>query len=114
MGMVGGVIEAGAATGQHAGRGAVLRSFEYWLFKYRRTWRGSLVSTFVNPMLYLTAMGVGLGALVNRSSGAAALGGVGYLSYIAPGVLAAAAMQTAAGEATYPVMGSIKWIKTYI
>jgi len=92
---------------------ATMRSLEYWLFKYRRTWRGSLVSTFANPLLYLAAMGVGLGSLVNRSAGASQLGGVPYLAFIAPGMLAAAAMQIASGEATYPVMGSIKWLKTY-
>ncbi len=92
---------------------ATIRSLEYWLFKYRRTWRASLVSTFANPLLYLAAMGVGLGSLVNRSAGAGQLGGVPYLTFIAPGMLAAAAMQIASGEATYPVMGSIKWLKTY-
>jgi lipooligosaccharide transport system permease protein len=90
-----------------------LRSFEYWLFKYRRTWRGSLVSSFANPLLFLAAMGVGLGSLVDHSAGAARLGGVDYLSFIAPGMLAAAAMKVAASEATYPVMASIKWIKMY-
>ena len=100
-------------AGRAVGGGTALRSFEYWLFKYRRTWRGSLVSTFATPTLYLAAMGVGLGSLVNHSAGAARLGGVGYLSFIAPGVLAAAAMQIAAGEATYPVWVSIKWLKTY-
>jgi lipooligosaccharide transport system permease protein len=58
-------------------------------------------------------MGVGLGTLVNRSAGAAQLGGVGYLAWIAPGVLAATAMQAAASEASYPVMGGIKWHRTY-
>src|SRR5262249_26310434 len=53
------------------------------------------------------------GSLVNRSAGAAQLGGVSYLAFIAPGMLAAAAMQVASGEATYPVMGAIKWEKTY-
>lgn len=101
------------ATRQRAGSGAALRSFEYWSYKYKRTWRGSLVSTFANPLLYLAAMGVGLGSLVNHSTRAGQLGGAGYLSFIAPGMLAAAAMQVAAGEATYPVMASIKWIKTY-
>jgi len=91
----------------------VLRSFEYWLYKYRRTWRGSVVSTFANPLLYLAAMGVGLGSLVNHSAGAARLGGVSYLAFIAPGMLAAMAMQVATGEATYPVMASIKWVKNY-
>jgi len=101
-----------AAPAPTAGRPA-LRALAYWLVKYRRSWRGSVVSTFANPVLYLAAMGVGLGSLVNRSAGAAQLGGVSYLAFIAPGMLAAAAMQVAAGEATYPVMGSIKWDKTY-
>jgi lipooligosaccharide transport system permease protein len=101
-----------AASAPAAGR-AALRALGYWLVKYRRSWRGSVVSTFANPLLYLAAMGVGLGSLVNRSAGAAQLGGVSYLAFIAPGMLAAAAMQVASGEATYPVMGAIKWDKTY-
>ena len=36
-----------------------------------------------------------------------------YLDYIAPGLLAAAAMQTAATESSWPVMGAIKWTRTY-
>lgn len=96
-----------------ASRRAALRSLEYWLFQYRRTWRGSVISTLLSPVLFLAALGVGLGSLVDRSAGAAQLGGASYLAFLAPGVLAAAAMQTAAAEATYPVMASIKWVKTY-
>lgn len=92
---------------------ATLRSFEYWLYQYKRTWRGSIISTVLNPLLFLTAMGVGLGSLVDHSAGAGQLGGVSYLAFLAPGVLAASAMQTAAGGATYPVLASIKWVKTY-
>ena len=36
-----------------------------------------------------------------------------YLDFIAPGLLAAAAMQTAATESSWPVMGAIKWTRTY-
>jgi len=75
-------------------------------------WRMSVFSTLVTPVLYLTAMGLGLGSLVNHSH-RASLGGVSYLEFLAPGLLAAAAMQTAAAEATWPVLGSIKWIGTY-
>ena len=32
--------------------------------RYRRTWRGSIASAFLNPLLYLGAMGLGLGTLV--------------------------------------------------
>lgn len=91
----------------------VLRAFAYWMAQYRRTWRGSAISTVLEPLGFLTAMGLGLGLLVDRGSGSATLGGVGYLEFIAPGLLAATAMQTASFESTYPVMGSIKWHRTY-
>lgn len=79
---------------------------------YRRTWRGSVVSTFVNPVLYLLAMGVGLGSLVDEGGTGGDLG-VPYLTFLAPGLLAAAAMTTAAGDSSFPVMAGIKWRKTY-
>jgi lipooligosaccharide transport system permease protein len=58
-------------------------------------------------------MGLGLGSLVNRSAGAGELGGLSYVAFIAPGLLAATAMQTGASEGMWPVMAGIKWIKTY-
>jgi lipooligosaccharide transport system permease protein len=82
---------------------------------YRRRWRGSVFSTILTPVLMLAAMGVGLGSLVDHGTAArrATLGGVSYLVFLAPGLLAAAAMQTAANEAIYPVMEGIKWRRTY-
>jgi lipooligosaccharide transport system permease protein len=79
---------------------------------YRRTWRGSVISTFLNPVLYLLAMGVGLGQLVDDGSGSTSLG-IEYLTFLAPGLLAATAMMTGAGDASWPVMAGIKWRKTY-
>lgn len=92
-----------------------LRVYEHQAWVYRRTFRGSLFSSFLNPILYLAAMGIGLGTYVNRSGGpaATALGGLSYLVFLAPGLLAATAMQTAAGETTWAVMGAIRWNKTY-
>jgi lipooligosaccharide transport system permease protein len=94
-----------------------LREFRFWLTNYRRTWRGSIYSSVLNPVLYLGAMGLGLGALVDARHpgglGTSGLGGVSYLVFLAPGLLAASAMQTAVGESTYPVLGSVKWLKTY-
>jgi len=57
-------------------------------------------------------MGVGLGQLVDEGAGTATLD-LPYLTFLAPGLLAATAMQTAAGDASYPVMAGIKWRKTY-
>jgi lipooligosaccharide transport system permease protein len=90
------------------------RSFRYWVVQYRRWWRVSLLISFVNPALYLAAMGVGLGGLIDRGGGAAALGGHGYLAFLAPGLLAANAMQTAVGESTWPVGNAVRWTRSYV
>jgi lipooligosaccharide transport system permease protein len=87
-----------------------IRSYSYWVSQYRRTWRGSVVSTVVSPVLYLAAMGLGLGSIVHRSP---SLGGLTYLQFIGPGLLAATAMQVGAGESTYPVLASFKWLRLY-
>ena len=89
-----------------------LRVLEHRLMLYRRTWRGSLFNSFLSPVLFLGAMGVGLGGYVDRAGGAA-LGGVPYLAFLAPGLLAATAMQTAAGEATFPILAAISWVRQY-
>ena len=89
-----------------------VRELRHQLRLYRRTWRGTLFSSVLNPLLYLAAMGAGLGSLVNHHA-AGRLGGVSYLTFIAPGLLAASAMQIALGAATYPVLGGVKWQKTY-
>jgi lipooligosaccharide transport system permease protein len=96
-----------AATGSLA-----VRQLRFWLTDYRRTWRGSIYSSVLSPLLFLGAIGLGLGTLVN-AHGTARLGGVSYLDFLAPGLLAASAMQTAVGECTYPVYGSVKWNRTY-
>ncbi len=88
-----------------------LRAYEHWLAQYKRVWRGTLGTSLINPLLYLAALGVGLGTIVDNSQNAP--DGVPYLNYIAPGLLAAAAMQTAATESSWPVMGAIKWTRTY-
>src|SRR5664280_1058776 len=68
-------------------------------------------------------MGVGLGSYVSQHAGtagastggtAAALGGVSYLVFIAPGLLASTAMQAAAGESTFPIIGGIVWDRTFL
>ncbi len=88
-----------------------LRVLRYHFSTYLRTWRSSLTSSFLSPVLYLAAMGVGLGSLINHHVGT--VGGVPYLSFVAPGLLAASAMQVAANDSMYPVMAAIKWIRTY-
>ncbi len=93
------------------------RAFAYWCFQFARTWRSTLTASVVYPTLYLAALGVGLGSLVDRhlgaTSGSAGLDGVTYLRYVAPGILAGSVMQIAVNESTYPVMAATKWVHTY-
>jgi lipooligosaccharide transport system permease protein len=88
-----------------------LRAYEHWLAQYRRVWRGTIGTSLVNPILYVTALGIGLGTIVDQTQNAP--GGVPYLDYVAPGLLAAAAMQTATIESSWPVMAAIKWSRVY-
>ena len=87
------------------------RSLSYWLYQYKRTWRGSITTSFLYPVLYLSAMGVGLGTLVNHH--AHLVDKVTYIDFLAPGLMAGTAMQIGGNEAMYPVMGAIKWVRTY-
>jgi lipooligosaccharide transport system permease protein len=90
------------------------RVVEHRALQYRRTFRASLTSTFLNPVLFLLAMGVGLGTYVDRSGSATqALGGLTYLQFLAPGLLAATTMQAAAFESTFPIMGGLTWMRTF-
>jgi len=87
-----------------------LHVLEYNLLGYRRTWKGSLTVSFIGPFLFLSAMGLGLGSLVNRGAG---LGGLSYLQFLAPALVMTACMQTAAIETTYPVMAKMRWNRQY-
>ncbi|WP_328914155.1 ABC transporter permease [Streptomyces sp. NBC_00223] len=84
-----------------------LREFGYWLHRYRRTWRGTVVVSVANPLLFLAAMGAGLGKLVNQG-GSDYLHGTPYLHFFAPGLLAAAAMQNAFVDSAGPVFQSTR------
>jgi lipooligosaccharide transport system permease protein len=85
---------------------------DYWITVARRTWRGTVVSSFLTPVLYIVGMGVVLGGFIEGDP-ARLDGANSYLAFVAPGLLAAHAMTIAFGETTYPVLGMIKWHKTY-
>jgi lipooligosaccharide transport system permease protein len=80
---------------------------------YKHTWKGTAVTAFLNPVLFLLAMGVGLGSIIDNNPGAEGLGGIRYVSFVASGLLVATAAQTGAVEGSWPVLSGIKWTKTY-
>ncbi|MBF8290323.1 MAG: transporter permease [Chloroflexi bacterium] len=113
----GAAVRAGAPSGlprpgTPSGIAAAARVFEHRAWQYRRAFRGSLFGSFVNPALFLMAMGLGLGGYVNAQS-PAAFGGVTYLHFLAPGLLAGSVMQQAIFEATFPVMEGLLWRRTF-
>ena len=79
---------------------------------YKRLWHRSLAFGFLQPVLFLTAMGIGVGALLSRQS-LEAFGGVPYIDWLGPGLVSAMAMQTATFESTYPIMNKIMWGRNY-
>jgi lipooligosaccharide transport system permease protein len=93
-------------------RAVTLRVVEGHARQYKHTWRGTSFSTLITPVLFLSAMGLGLGSLVDAGR-SEALGGLDYLTWLAPGLLAGAAMQNGAGDGSYPVIAGIRWLKTY-
>jgi lipooligosaccharide transport system permease protein len=78
---------------------------------FAKLWRGTVFSSFVTPVLYLGAMGLGLGGIVdarNRS-----VGGLSYLAFVTPGLLAAGALQSASAESLWPIMSGFKWMRHF-
>lgn len=78
---------------------------------YWRTWT-VLLSGFFEPLFYLLSIGVGIGELVGQVEGP---GGelVDYRDFVAPGMLAASAMNGAVLDSTYNVFFKLKYAKTY-
>jgi len=89
-----------------------LRPLEFFFAQYRRVWRGTVISSVVTPVVYLLALGVGLGKFVRQDlvyNGES----FNYLDVVAPALLAATAMQVASFEASWPVLSAIKWSRQY-
>jgi len=118
--------EEGGSTGEGGGstgevtrddrrltvRQGMARQLDYHWTVYKRTWKSSVVTSFLSPLLYVLAMGVLLGGFVHVSPSRLE-GATSYLSFIVPGLIAAQAMQTAVFETTYPVLAALKWHKSF-
>lgn len=86
------------------------RAAAYWFVSLRGRWRGFVATSLLTPLLYLAGIGFGIGTLVGPVE---RYGGAAYAEFVAPGLLAAAAMQTAVSESTWPVMSAVRWTRQY-
>jgi lipooligosaccharide transport system permease protein len=89
----------------------VLRVVEREWRVYKRLWRGAAFTSFVQPALYLAAMGLGLGSLVDQHSGS--VSGLSYLEFVTPGLLIASCVLLTATESLWPVLAGVKWVRFY-
>jgi lipooligosaccharide transport system permease protein len=72
----------------------------------------AIVSGFFEPLFFLVAMGQGLGSLVGTVVGPAGQQ-LSYAAFIAPGLLAASAMNGAVYDATFSFFLKLKYAKLY-
>ena len=93
---------------------APVRVWEHSFAVYRRIWRSNVLGSFVQPMLYLLGMGVGVGALVDRGSNSVELlDGLSYFAFVAPALMASTAMMVSSQEAMWPVVEAFMWTNSY-
>ncbi len=74
---------------------------------YRRTWWLNILPNFFEPVLYLAAIGIGVGGYISQ------MGGMSYLQFLAPGLLCVAAMNGASFEVTYNIYVRLTFEKSY-
>lgn len=73
---------------------------------------GVVASGFLEPVLYLLAMGIGLGSMIGSLEGPAGTQ-ISYGTYIAPALLAVAAMNGAVFDSTWNVFFKLNLAKLY-
>lgn len=85
---------------------ARLRSMLHWVWLI-------ISMAIANPVLYLVSIGLGLGSYIDKNAGSAGIDGVSYLTFLAPALLATAAIQGAIDESVFPTLEGFKWNKTF-
>jgi lipooligosaccharide transport system permease protein len=101
----------GSGLGGHVR--STMHVVESLAFQFRRALLWNLTSGFLQPLLYLLGLGVGVGTLVDRNGSQSSLDGLSYVSFVAPGLLATTAIASASMESMWPVLGRFKWDKSY-
>ncbi len=74
---------------------------------YRHTYKFNILPNFFEPFLYLLAMGLGLGAYLSH------IQGVRYIDFIAPGLIATAAMYGTSFEVTFNCFVKMQFGRVY-
>lgn len=93
---------------------STVRVWEAEFTLYRKFWRSHALLAFVQPLLYLLGMGLGVGALVDENAAStASLGGLTYFQFLAPALLATTAMISQGQASLWPVLDGFMWSNRY-
>lgn len=85
----------------------VIKVFYRNLKVFKKTWKANLMFNFIEPVLYLWALGFGLGAYVSH------INGQPYINFLAPALIASSAMFSTAYEMTYGSFTRMGFQKTF-
>lgn len=86
---------------------------EHRIAHIRAYWITLLLTSLGSPFVYLLGLGLGLGVLIDQNQGGQGVGGVPYITFVAPALLLSAIMQGSASENTYGTYGGFKWSHWY-
>lgn len=88
----------------------VKKAFRVWqrnLSVYKKLYKSSIALNFIEPVLYLSALGLGLGAFIKE------INGIPYIDFIATGIIASSSMFAATYECTYGTYVKMTFQKTF-
>ena len=88
----------------------IKRAYRVWqrhLTVYTKLYLSSIALNFVEPVLYLVALGFGLGGYITEVQGRP------YINFIAPGIIASSSMFATVYECTYATYVRIFYQKTF-
>lgn len=87
-------------------------AFRVWqrnLTIFKKYWKSIMFPNFVEPLLYLGALGLGLGTFIQQGG----INGQDYVAFIGPGLLASNAMFAASFESTFDTFVKLRFDKVY-
>ncbi|RRR97291.1 ABC transporter permease [Glycomyces terrestris] len=98
------VLENGATAADRTAPGTLTgawRAFTLQLALYRHVWHGTVFTSVLLPVLYMVSIGIGVGAYIDP----AAVGGLTYAEFIAPGLICSVAVMMLGNDMVFPVHG---------
>jgi lipooligosaccharide transport system permease protein len=88
-------------------------SFRVAEYRLRNMWKWRNAIRLGNPVLYLVSIGLGVGTLINANS-PDGVEGVPYLVFLAPALLAIAAIQAGQDEVAFPTLSGFIWQRLFV